>query len=127
MALKFTGRLCLSDIPKELIKIVPDKDGNPKAWINISVHENKEPHFRDKKDENGNVIYGQDGKPLQILDSDHFISCAPKKEEQKEGTNYIFGNLRTWVERPQVSAPSAADIASAPSFVEQETVVNLPF
>lgn len=126
-SLKYTGRLCLSDIPKELIKILPDKDGNQKAWINISVIENKEPFYRDKKDEHGNVIYGPDGKPIQELDSDHFISCAPKKEDRKEGVNYIFGNLRTWVERQQVSAPSAADIANAPSFSDQESPVDLPF
>ena len=92
MAMKFTGSICLSDLPKRLVKNV---DG--KLYLNISVHENKEPLIKD-----GKVV------------SDHFISCAPKKEKRIEGEQYIIGNLRTW-ETPTDKVPSYADVNNAPS------------
>lgn len=110
MAMKFTGFVCLSDIPKELIKAVPCKDGVTRMFIGISVHESKEP----MRDANGKIT------------SDHFISCAPKKEERVEGKNYICGNLKTWVENPQANIPSAADIAAAGA-ADAEMIGNLPF
>ncbi len=108
--MKFTGSICLSDIPKSLIKVVDCKDGVRRLYLNISIHEKKTP-FLDA-----------DGKVL----SDHLISCAPRKEEREEGKNYIIGNLRTWVEQPQAAAPSAADIAAAPTLQEGESY-DLPF
>lgn len=72
------GSLCLSDIPKELIRTVKLKDGSVKKYLSISVLERKSPSK-----------YGDT----------HFVSCAPKKEEQKEGVNYIFGDLKRWVDK----------------------------
>ena len=78
------GSICLSDIPKELIKDVELRDGRHKKYLSVSVLEMKQP--------------GKYGDT-------HFISCAPKKDERKEGMNYIIGNLRRWEEHriePQV-------------------------
>lgn len=96
--MKFTGSICLSDIPLSARKLVTTKSGEKKWFINVSVHENKEPR------------YGADGKLL----SDHFISCAPKKDERVEGDKYIIGNLRAW-EPPTANTPTADEINAAPS------------
>ena len=108
MAMKFVGSLCLSDIPKECIKRVKCKDGVERAFLNISVHEQKEPRV----DANGKVT------------SDHFVSCAPRKEERKDNVNYIFGNLRSWNEQGG-NMPTAEDINNAPSYEGEDT--DLPF
>lgn len=76
MAQILYGSICLTDIPKELIKTVKCKDGKERKYLNISVHEKREK--------------GQYGDT-------HFVSCAPKKDEQKEGVNYIVGNMKTHV------------------------------
>jgi hypothetical protein len=113
MAMKFIGSICLTDIPKSEIKAVQCKDGKTRAFLNISIHEKKEPFV----DANGKVL------------SDHLISCAPKKDERKEGQNYIIGNLRTWQEQ-QTAVPTPEDIASAPSFEQVASEggsLDLPF
>ena len=106
--MKFIGSICLSDIPTKEIKMVKCADGKERAFLSISIHENTEPK------------YNQSGK----LISDHFISCAPKKEERTEGVNYIIGNLRTWA--PQAEQPTPEQIAAAPS-VDESGVYNLPW
>lgn len=114
MAMKFTGSICLSDIPKAQIKAVTCKDGVKRLFLNISIHEKKEPFT----DANGKVI------------SDHLISCAPKKDERQEGQNYIIGNLRTWVESATAAVPSYADIETAPTLSQAEQggdSYDLPF
>ncbi len=110
MAMKFVGSICLSDIPKSEIKMVECRDGKKRAFLNISIHEKKEPF----KDANGKVI------------SDHLISCAPKKENRQEGVNYIIGNLRTWQEQT-AALPTPEDIAAAPSYEEAGENDQLPF
>lgn len=110
--MKFVGSICLSDIPKSEIKMVECKDGKKRAYLNISIHEKKEPFL----DANGKVI------------SDHLISCAPKKENRQDGVNYIIGNLRTWQE--PTAAPSPEDIAAAPSYeqaMQEGESCDLPF
>ena len=92
--------ICLSDIPKELIKKVTLKSGETKLYLNVKIKERKEPSkFGDT----------------------HFISCEPKKEERKEGTNYIIGNGKRY--DPQPSQPTAEEIANAPTAEEDD----LPF
>jgi len=108
--MKFVGSLCLSDIPKELIKVVKCKDGVERAFLNISIHELKEPRV----DESGKVT------------SDHFVSCAPRKEERDEKKNYIFGSLRKWNEQANSAMPSQEDINNAPSYVDGQNT-GLPF
>lgn len=110
--MKFVGSLCLSDIPKKEIKVVKCADGKERAFLSISVHENTQP----KTDANGKVI------------SDHFISCAPKKEDRVEGVNYIFGNLRTWTQQTEAIQPTPEEIAAAPSYESEDgKSLDLPF
>ena len=108
--MKFVGSLCLSDIPKKEIKVVKCKDGVERFYLNISVHENNEPKV------------SQEGK----LISDHFISCAPKKDERDPNTNYIIGNLRTWEQQSNNTIPSAEEIAQAQSY-DPANNGDLPF
>lgn len=102
MAIKFTGFICLSDIPKGEVKKVKRKDGSVGFYLNISVHENDKP------------FTNAEGK----VTSDHFISCAPKKEERTEGVNYIVGNLRTWQEKPNMVTHE--DINAAPALDDSD-------
>ena len=114
MAIKFIGSICLTDIPKSEIKVVNCKDGVKRAYLNISVHEKKEPFL----DANGKVL------------SDHLITCSPKKENRQEGVNYIVGNLRTWQEQTATVVPSPEDIAAAPSYeqtLQDGEDLDLPF
>lgn len=98
------GSICLSDIPRDVMKKVMCKDGKERIFVNIAVCERKEA-----------ITFGD-------RTYTHFISCAPKKEERKEGVNYFMGDLQTY--EPQPSIPTAEQIASAPSVSSDE---DLPF
>lgn len=98
------GSICLSDIPRDVMKKVMCKDGSQKIFVNIAVMERKEPSTF------GDRTYT------------HFISCAPKKEERKEGVNYFIADLQTYI--PQPSTPTAEQIEVAPSVSEED---DLPF
>ena len=101
MADLLLGSICLSAVPKELFKKVKCKDGQERVYLNIKVVKRKE---------------------VSQFGDTHFISCAPKKEEQKEGTNYIIGDLKEYA--PQnATPPSPEDIAAAPSVNDD----SLPF
>ena len=91
------GSICLSDIPKRLFK----KADNGKVYLNISIHKRKE--------------VGKYGHT-------HFISCAPKKEEQQEGEFYICGDLKEYVP-VSTQTPTAEDINNAPAAEDDD----LPF
>lgn len=92
------GSICLTDIPRELIKEVTLKDGTKKKYLNISIWERKQP-----------TEFGQT----------HNVSCMPKKEERKDGVNYYIGQLKPIV----VSSPSIEDIENSPS----APIDDLPF
>src|SRR5574344_1221017 len=94
------GSICLSNIPKEQIKKVKCKDGIERLYLNVAVCEKKEK--------------GRFGDT-------HFLTCAPKKEERKDGVNYIIGDLKQW-EQANV-APTTEEIEGAP--VSDDT--DLPF
>lgn len=98
------GSICLSDIPREQMKKVICKDGKERIFLNVWVGERKEPATF------GNNTYT------------HYVSCAPKKEERVEGTNYFLGDLQTY--NPQPSTPTAEQVASAPSVAPED---DLPF
>jgi len=85
-----TGSICLSDIPKELMKKVPCKDGVTRIYLNVAMIERKE---------------------VSKYGHTHFMSCAPKKEERVEGVNYIIGDFKEW----KNNTPTADDINNAPS------------
>ena len=98
------GSICLSDIPRSQMKKVMCKDGKERIFLNIFVGEKREP-----------VTF--DGRTYT-----HYVSCAPKKEERKEGEQYYIGELQTY--QPQPSVPTAEQIESAPSV---EPYDPLPF
>lgn len=89
------GSICLTDIPKELIKRVVCKDGKERAYLNLAIIEKKQPQS-----------FTNNGITRTYT---HFISCAPKKEERKDGVNYILGDLETrqFASRATTSAPTA--------------------
>lgn len=96
------GSICLTDIPREQMRKIKCKDGVERVYVNVRVVERKQPSQ-----------YGHT----------HFISCEPKKEERKEGVNYIFGDLKEW-QSQAAQKPTAAEISAAPAVSEDE---NLPF
>lgn len=100
------GSICLSDIPREVMKKVMCKDGKERVFLNISVGEFKEP-----KDFNGKKYT-------------HYVSCAPKKADRKEGVNYYLGNLQTWDDKPYPARPTQEKINQAPSVSDMD---ELPF
>lgn len=97
------GSICLSNIPRSEMKKILCKDGKERIFLNVAVVERKE------KSQFGDT---------------HFISCAPKKEQRVEGTNYIIGDLKEWNPEPQM--PTAEEIAAAPPF-EPTNEDDLPF
>lgn len=98
------GSICLSDIPREQMKKVMCKDGVERIFVNVFIGEKKNP-----QEFNGRVYT-------------HSISCAPKKEERKDGVNYYFGDLQTYA--PQLITPTAEQIEQSPSVSPDE---DLPF
>lgn len=95
----FYGSICLSDIPKDVMKAVDTKNGR-KVFINVKVVERKQ--------------------PSEVSKSTHFISCEPRNEqERKEGVNYFIGELTKY----QPTAVTAEDIENAPKATE----TDLPF
>ena len=98
-----TGSICISDIPREQMKKIKCKDGMERIYVNVAVIERKE-----------KSAYGHT----------HFITCSPRKEERKEGVNYIFGDLREYA--PQNAMPAPEEIAAAPCIGPEEDL-GLPF
>lgn len=96
-----TGSICLSNIPREQMKKVMCKDGIERIFINIAVIERKE------KSQYGDT---------------HFVSCAPKKDERKDGVNYVIGDLKRY--EPQPSSPTPEQINAAPPISPSD---DLPF
>lgn len=99
MADFITASLCLSDIPKEAIKV----GNNGKKYLSIVIAEGREP------DAYGNT---------------HYITISQTKEQRdaKEKKTYI-GNGKAY--KPQASAPvTAEDVADMPSATY---VDDLPF
>lgn len=90
------GSICISDVPKELFK----KADNGKVYLNLRIYERKE--------------IGKYGDT-------HVVSCAPKKEEQKEGVNYLCGSMKT--SDPQQFTPSPEQVSQLPPADDKD----LPF
>lgn len=91
------GSICLTDIPRELFR----KADNGKVYLNLRIYERKEP--------------GKFGHT-------HVASCAPRKDEQKEGVNYFCGDFK--VSDPQQYAPPTPEQVSAMPPAEP---ADLPF
>lgn len=110
MAKILNGSICLSDIPRQLIKSVVCKDGITRKYLNIAVIEKKEPK----------TFVNADGKTRTYT---HFLTCSPRKEEQQEGVNYILGDLQTYEFNPQTEPVSTDIVDAAPADDSSE----LPF
>ncbi len=91
------GSICLSDIPKRLIK----KADNGKLYLNINVIERKE--------------VGKYGDT-------HFIVASCRKEELREGENRFIGDCKTFAPR----RVSPDDVEKSPVATPEETD-DLPF
>lgn len=98
------GSICLSDIPKELIKKVKCKDGKERCFLNFAIFKRKEP-----------ITFGD-------ITYTHFMSCAPKKEDRKEGIKYIIADLSETVDSNKY--PSTIEVEAAPPINDDDI---LPF
>lgn len=99
--LKMRGHLDLTNLPKSQVKKVKFGDGTEHLIVNIAIFE-KEPS------------YSVDGR----MTSDHYITCAPKKEERIEGEKYNIGKTLTWQQKPQ--EPTEEEVKAAPSVGDDE-------
>lgn len=82
----FTGQICLSDIPKEVMR-----EYNGKIWVSMAIIERREVSPRGET---------------------AFISVAPRREEREDGQNYIIGNIKPYEVAPV--APTAEQLNNAP-------------
>lgn len=93
------GSIEVSAIPKELFKRVQKKDGSTGVYLNIGIFQRKE---------------------TSQFGATHFVSVAPKKEERKDGVNYIVGDLKPLQQTAPVSPQQVEQAPPAP-------VDDLPF
>ena len=96
----FTGSICLSDIPENLIKYVKCKDGKVRAYVNVALMPMREP----KTFKNGD----------RTTIHTHFLTCAPRKEDRVDGVNYIIGNFEE--RAPQAQAQPQQQVPTAQVF-----------
>lgn len=96
----YFGSLCLSDIPKSEIKKVTMRDGTTKLFLNVFVGEMKDPK-----------VFGE-------RTYTHYVSCAPPKEQRKDGVFYNIGDLQTY--QPKPSVPTPEEINNAPSVTAED-------
>ncbi len=84
--MRLYGSICLSDIPKELIRT---SEKNGKKYLNIEVNERREPS-----------AYG----------NTHYVKATVKAAEKREGVNYYIGDLKPsqFDDRPAETAAMGA-------------------
>lgn len=99
--LKMRGYLDLTNLPKSQVKKVKFGDGKEHLIVNIAIFETE-------------PSYSVDGK----MTSDHYITCAPKKDERIEGEKYGIGKMLTWQQKPQ--EPTEEEVKAAPSVGDDE-------
>lgn len=101
MADFITASLCLSDIPKEAIKV----GNNGKKYLSIVIAEGREP------DAYGNT---------------HYITLSQTKEQRDAKEKKIYlGNGKAYIPQP-ITPVTAEDVANMPS-VSEEEASDLPF
>lgn len=92
------GSICLSDIPKELITTHVCKDGVERKYLSIAVMARRTP--KSYQNEHGERTIT------------HYITCAPPKEQQKDGVNYFIADLETkQFHQNAGAAPAMGDMA----------------
>ncbi len=106
MSQLITGSICLSNIPKEVIKKIECKDGVTRAFVNIAIFERREP-----------ITFGD-------RTYTHSVSCAPKKEERVDGVNYYIGDLSSR-EVGEQKQPTPEQIDQAQAIADDDDL--LPF
>lgn len=114
---KLYGHICLSDIPKELIREVKMRDGSVKKYLNISIGQRQQVVTRGNREVT------------------HYVSCAPSRDKQREGVNYFIGDLGEWVgtgykqESPVVSSPvsPASPVDGGHVSASASAIDDLPF
>lgn len=101
---RFYGSICLSDIPKEVMR----KAANGKVYVNISIAPRKE--------------VGKFGHT-------HYITCRPKAEEVKEGVNYFIGDLKpsAFAEENAASQAPQAVAEEVQVTTTEDNGLDLPF
>lgn len=87
------GSICLTDIPKELIRTAE----NGKKYLTVVINRRREP--------------GKFGHT-------HYIKAYCRKDEQKEGVNYYIGELKPGQQQGQPTAAQPQQTA-APAQDEQ--------
>lgn len=91
------GSICLTDIPRELIRSVTCKDGTVRKYLDVAIFQKREPKTFQRE-------WGE-----QTFT--HYISCAPAKDKRVEGVNYYIGDLETRGLQAQTSAPQQPSTA----------------
>ena len=89
---KLIGSICLSDIPRRLMKKVKCKDGKERVYLSLAVVERKS--------------VGDRGDT-------HFITCEPRQDDRRDGERYIIGNLKPL--SFESNAPTEEEIRNAAS------------
>ena len=106
------GSICLSDIPKELIKRIECKDGKTRLFLNIRVVERKEP-----------ITFGSGDGARTFT---HFIAAGCRQEEQVEGKKYIWGDLKPYEQAASYAPPTDEELKNALSMTDDDEN-DLPF
>lgn len=95
------GSICLSDIPKELIRRVTCKDGRVRSYLDVAVMQRREPKS-----------FQRDWGVQTIT---HYISCAPPAAQRVEGQNYFIGDLETRAFKNASGEDNSSPMAQASS------------
>lgn len=101
-----TGSICLTDIPKELIK-----EYNGKKYLNVAVGTRKE----------AKTFTNKDGSSRTLT---HYMTCAPRQDQRKEGVNYFIADFEERNTKTTSTAPSVSDIDDAQTTTK---IDDLPF
>lgn len=104
-----TGSICLTDIPRDVIKRVTCRDGKERCYLNIAVVPRREPQS-----------FTNGGRTRTYT---HFISCAPVPDKRVEGVNYFIGDLET----RSASQPTATAQQTATQTAQPSSDPDLPF
>ena len=100
------GSICLSDIPRELIKQAP----NGKKYLNINIWLKREPLVRQFSDGTTKTYT-------------HSVQCSCPKDKRVEGVNYYIGDLEEHTPNAESSLHSPDQIDAAPA----ADVLDMPF
>ena len=101
------------------IKQVTLKDGTQALFLQIAIIEKKTPQ----------TFVNSDGRTRTYT---HFVTCAPKQDQQVQGVNYYIGDLQTYdpdeIERrrQEMQPVTTEQIVEAPAIVDGDDT-ELPF